>query len=125
MSKDSNTNETLQEIINGVVYTEDEINEIITNIHNNYPNTSIKRVCACGRVSTKQEEQKSSLVTQHEVFKSYCANHMKDGYVLVKEVYEQRSGTLLTKRKIFQQIIEEARQGEYDILLFKSSSSMK
>ena len=122
MSKDSNTNETLQEIINGVVYTEDEINEIITNIHNNYPNTSIKRVCACGRVSTKQEEQKSSLVTQHEVFKSYCANHMKDGYVLVKEVYEQRSGTLLTKRKIFQQIIEEARQGEYDILLFKSSS---
>ena len=59
MSKDSNTNETLQEIINGVVYTEDEINEIITNIHNNYPNTSIKRVCACGRVSTKQEEQKS------------------------------------------------------------------
>ena len=129
MNSTTNTNNTtnskidnIERLKQGVVYSESEINEIITSIKTQYPNTSIKRVCAYGRVSTKYEEQESSLLTQHEVFKSYCANHLKDGYVLVNEVYEQKSGTLITKRKLFQQVLEDARAGMYDILLFKSSS---
>ena len=114
--------DNIERLKQGVVYSESEINEIITNIHTNYPNTSIKRVCAYGRVSTKQEEQESSLLTQHEVFKKYCEANISEGYVLVNEVYEQKTGTLITKRKLFQQVVEDARAGMYDILLFKSSS---
>ena len=106
----------------GVVYSQDEINKIIVDIKEQYPNTSIKMVCAYGRVSTKQEEQESSLLTQHEVFKKYCEYHRKDGYVLVEEMYEQKTGTLITKRKMFKQIVADAKSGMYDILLFKSSS---
>ena len=114
--------DNIERLKQGVVYSESEINEIINNIHTQYPNISIKRVCAYGRVSTKQEEQESSLLTQHEVFKSYCEHHKKDGYVLVEEMYEQQTGTLITKRKMFKQIVNDAKSGMYDILLFKSSS---
>lgn len=114
--------DNIERLKQGVVYSESEINEIINNIHTQYPNTSIKRVCAYGRVSTKQEEQESSLLTQHEVFRNYCEHHKKDGYVLVEEMYEQQTGTLITKRKMFKQIVDDAKAGMYDILLFKSSS---
>lgn len=113
---------TIEELKAGITYSNEEINEIVEAIKKKYPNTSIKRVCAYGRVSTKHEEQETSLLTQHEVFKNYCERHQNEGYVLVNEVYEQRSGTVTSKRKVFLQIVEEARQGEYDILLFKSSS---
>lgn len=127
MNSTTNTNNTstidnIERLKQGVVYSESELNEIITSIKTQYPNTSIKRVCAYGRVSTKYEEQESSLLTQHEVFKNHCANHLKDGYALVNEVYEQQTGTLITKRKLFQQVVEDAKAGMYDILLFKSSS---
>lgn len=113
---------TIEELKAGITYSNEEINEIVEAIKKKYPNTSIKRVCAYGRVSTKHEEQETSLLTQHEVFKNYCERHQEQGYVLVNEVYEQKSGTVTSKRKVFLQIVEEARQGEYDILLFKSSS---
>lgn len=115
-------NENIERLKQGIVYSSEEIEQIIAEIKTNYPNTPIKRVCAYGRVSTKYEEQESSLLTQHEVFKSYCEENRDKGYVLVNEVYEQQSGTLITKRKLFQQIVEDARAGMYDILLFKSSS---
>lgn len=114
--------ENIERLKKGIVYSSEEIERIIAEIKEQYPNVPIKRVCAYGRVSTKYEEQESSLLTQHEVFKSYCERHKSDGYVLVNEVYEQRTGTLITKRKLFQQIVEDARAGMYDILLFKSST---
>lgn len=114
--------DNIERLKQGVVYSESEINEIIETIKTQYHNTSIKRVCAYGRVSTKQEEQESSLLTQHEVFRNYCEYHKKDGYVLVEEMYEQQTGTLITKRKMFKQIVDDAKSGMYDILLFKSSS---
>jgi DNA invertase Pin-like site-specific DNA recombinase len=123
MAKEQLTfNENIERLKKGIVYSTEEIERIIAEIKEQYPNTPIKRVCAYGRVSTKYEEQESSLLTQHEVFKSYCERHKSDGYVLVNEVYEQRTGTLITKRKLFQQIVEDARAGMYDILLFKSST---
>ena len=48
----------IERLKQGVVYSQDEINKIIAEIKEQYPNTSIKRVCAYGRVSTKHEEQK-------------------------------------------------------------------
>lgn len=114
--------DNIERLKQGVVYSKDEINRIIEDIKEHYPNTSIKRVCAYGRVSTKQEEQESSLLTQHEVFRNYCEYHRKDGYVLVEEMYEQQTGTLITKRKMFKHIVDDAKSGMYDILLFKSSS---
>lgn len=123
MTKANKTfNENIERLKQGIVYSSEEIEQIIAEIKTNYPNTPIKRVCAYGRVSTKYEEQESSLLTQHEVFKSYCEANRDKGYVLINEVYEQQSGTLITKRKLFQQIVEDARAGMYDILLFKSSS---
>ena len=81
----------------------------------------IKRVCAYGRVSTKHEEQESSLLTQREMFNKWIDAHSDEGYKLVDEVYEKRSGTLITKRPKFMQMIEDAKQGKYDTLLFKDS----
>ena len=124
-NKSTNTTtqtQSIEQLKQGIVYSKEEIEEIIADIKTNYPNTTLKRVCAYGRVSTKYEEQESSLQTQHEIFKSYCEHHKKDGYVLVEEAYEQRTGTLITKRKLFKQIVEDAKAGMYDILLFKSSS---
>lgn len=83
--------------------------------------SSIKRVCAYGRVSTKHEEQESSLETQHLLFNRWIETHKSQGYELVNEVYEQKTGTLVTKRPKFQQMIEDAKQGKYDCLLFKDS----
>lgn len=82
---------------------------------------TIKRVCAYGRVSTKHEEQESSLLTQREVFNRWIESHKDEGYKLVKEIYEQRTGTLISKRPKFKQMIEDAKQGKYDTLLFKDS----
>ena len=121
-NKQTSQVDNIERLKQGVVYSESEINEIIETIKTQYTNTSIKRVCAYGRVSTKQEEQESSLLTQHEVFRNYCEYHKKDGYVLVEEMYEQQTGTLITKRKMFKQIVDDAKAGMYDILLFKSSS---
>lgn len=82
---------------------------------------TLKKVCGYGRVSTKHEEQETSLVTQREMFNRWIESHKEEGYQLVGEVYEQRSGTLVTKRPKFMQMIEDAKQGKYDTLLFKDS----
>ena len=82
---------------------------------------TIKRVCGYGRVSTKYEEQETSLITQREMFNRWVESRKEEGYQLVGEVYEQRSGTLVSKRPKFMQMIEDAKQGKYDTLLFKDS----
>lgn len=82
---------------------------------------TIKRVCGYGRVSTKHEEQETSLITQREMFNRWIDSRKEEGYQLVGEVYEQRSGTLVSKRPKFMQMIEDAKQGKYDTLLFKDS----
>ncbi|MEE3469043.1 MAG: recombinase family protein [Butyrivibrio hungatei] len=80
----------------------------------------IRRVCAYGRVSTNHEEQESSILTQGEMFKKWEETHKDEGYKLVNEVYEQKSG----KRPKFMQMISDAKQGHYDTLLFKDIHSI-
>lgn len=82
---------------------------------------TLKRVCGYGRVSTKHEEQETSLITQREMFNRWIDSHKEEGYQLVDEVYEQRSGTSVFKRPKFMQMIEDAKRGKYDTLLFKDS----
>lgn len=110
--------QNLELLKKGVVHTQDEIDELIKQVKK-YKGVKVHRVCGYGRVSTKHEEQESSLLTQHTILNNYCMNHLKEGYVLVEEVFEQRSGTVITKRKKFMQMIEDARNGCYDTLLFK------
>ena len=111
----------IEELLKGKKYTEAEINGKIQYINKHYPNVTIKRVCSYGRVSTKSDEQESSLFTQNSIFHSVCDNNLQKGWVLVEEVYDQKSATLITKRKKFLYIIEKAKQGYFNILLFKDS----
>lgn len=113
--------ENIEALKVGIVYSNDEIEEHIARIKAASGDVQIKRVCGYGRVSTKYEEQESSLRTQHEVFRRYCDSHECDGYVLVEEVYEQKSGTLKEKRIKFMSMVEDALHGKYDVLLFKDS----
>ena len=117
----NNFDEQIEQLKKGIVYSQEEINEIIDDIHEKYKDTPIMRVCAYGRVSTKRDEQESSLLTQHTIFSSYCEAHRNKGYVLVEEIYEQKTGTLRSKRAKFMQMIDDAKNGLYDILLFKDS----
>ena len=111
----------INELLRGRRYSEDEIQNTITEIKYTYPEAKIQRVCSYGRVSTKHDEQESSLFTQNIMFHNFCENHKKDGYVLVEEIYDRHSATVASKRKKFIQMIERAKAGEFNILLFKDS----
>ena len=108
-------------LVAGISYTSEEIQEQMERIRETFRDVEVKRVCGYGRVSTKYEEQESSLRTQHEVFKRYCESNLHKGYVLVEEVYEQQSGTVKEKRPKFLEMIHRAMAGEFDVLLFKDS----
>lgn len=119
--KEKQFDEDINKLLEGKRYTEYEIQERIKLIKEKFPNVPIKRVCSYGRVSTTHDEQESSLFTQNAVFHNYCENKEKDGWVLVEEVYDRKSATILSKRKKFLYIIEKAKRGEFDIILFKDS----
>lgn len=112
---------SVEALVKGLSYTNEEIADQMARIRESFGDVPIKRVCGYGRVSTKYEEQESSLRTQHEVFKRYCENQLHKGYILVEEVYEQQSGTVKEKRPKFMEMIHRAFAGEFDVLLFKDS----
>lgn len=72
------------------------------------------------RVSTNKEEQKESLKAQKEFFKDYVERH---GMVMNK-IYadEGISGTKTKNRKEFLQMMQDARQGKFQVLLVKDVS---
>lgn len=114
-------NNDINELLKGKKYSEEEIQSRINEIKSTYPDVEIQRICSYGRVSTKHDEQESSLFTQNIMFHNFCESHKKDGYVLVEEIYDRHSATVASKRKKFIQMIERARAGEFNILLFKDS----
>ena len=113
--------EQIEELLKGRRYTSHELNKKIEEIQSNYPNVPIKRVCSYGRVSTKHDEQKTSLINQNQIFHKVCESKASDGWVLVEEVYDRKSATYLPDRKKFLYIIDKAKRGDFDILLFKDS----
>lgn len=79
------------------------------------------RVAAYARVSTLEDEQLNSLITQTSYFKEYISTH--DGWDLVNIYYDQGiSGTSMKKREGFNQMIQDALNGKIDLILVKSIS---
>ena len=79
------------------------------------------RVAAYCRVSTNLEIQKSSLELQMESFKNYINTH--PNWTLTK-IYSDKglSGTTVKQREAFNQMIQDAENGEIDYILAKSIS---
>lgn len=121
MNNEKQFDRDINELLKGRRYSDEEIQNTINEIKSTYPDAKIQRVCSYGRVSTKQDEQESSLFTQNIMFHNFCERHKKDGYVLVEEIYDRHSATVALKRKKFMQMIGRARDGEFDILIFKDS----
>lgn len=112
-------NENIKELLEGVVYSDEVINKKIKKLQT--LGVSHLRVCSYGRVSTKYDEQVTSLESQHEIFNRYCDQRFEDGFILVEEVYEQESAKSREHRDKFNAMIDRALNGKYDLLLFKDS----
>lgn len=80
-----------------------------------------RRVCAYARVSTDEEEQKTSYDAQVEYYPKFIREH--EGWEIV-DLYtdEGRSGTSIRRRKGFQQMIADAIDGKIDLIVTKSIS---
>lgn len=79
------------------------------------------RTAAYCRVSTNKAEQLDSYGAQQEFFKDYCQRH---GFNLLR-IYgdEGKSGTKIKNRKQLLELLSDAEQGLYDIVLIKDRSS--
>ena len=76
------------------------------------------RVAAYCRVSTDKDDQTNSLINQRKYFADYITHH--DDWVLSDVYYDEGiSGTQTKKRAGFNAMIEEAMQGEIDLILTK------
>lgn len=78
------------------------------------------RVAAYHRVSTKHEEQESSLETQISYYRKLIAE--REGWQLVKSYAEHASGKQTKKRPEFMKMIRACKQGKIDLILTKSVS---
>jgi site-specific DNA recombinase len=78
------------------------------------------RAAICVRVSTKKEEQESSLVNQRQYFEDYVKNKGWDIYDFYIEV---ESGTK-KNRKTMERLIADAKQKKFDIILSKELSRL-
>ena len=80
-----------------------------------------KRVAAYCRVSTEKEEQAQSFESQCDFFRCYIKQR-KDWEFYKVFADEGISGTSTKKREQFNQMIAEARQGKFDLLITKEIS---
>lgn len=82
---------------------------------------TLTRVTFYGRVSTDQAEQLQSLNSQIEYFTNYINQH--EDFVLTGQyIDEGLSGTSIKKRKAFQQMILDAKNGKFDLILTREVS---
>lgn len=116
-----NKEEALKTLLNGYEVEPAVVNEQINELINKGIK-NITKVCLYGRVSTDKDEQESSLITQHTMFKTFLNNNKN--YVLVEEIYEQETGTKMSKRPKFQKMIKNAMAGKYSLLVFKDIKRM-
>ena len=85
------------------------------------PFSGKKRVAAYCRVSTEREEQAQSFESQCDFFRCYIEEKKEwEFYKVFAD--EGISGTSTKKREQFNQMIAEARQGKFDLLLKKEIS---
>ena len=81
----------------------------------------MKRVCAYCRVSTEQDDQLNSLENQKRYFEEYI-NQNLDWQFCGLYVDEGISGTSVEKRIGFQQMVKDAENKKFDLLLTKEIS---
>ena len=80
-----------------------------------------KRVAAYCRVSTEKEEQAQSFESQCDFFRCYI--EQKKEWEFYKVFADEGiSGTSTKKREQFNQMIAEAKQGKFDLLITKEIS---
>lgn len=78
-------------------------------------------VAAYCRVSTEREDQANSFESQQRYFREYISR--TDGWQLYKVYAEEGlSGTSTKKRKAFNRMIDEAREGKFQMILTKEIS---
>lgn len=76
------------------------------------------RVAAYARVSTDSDEQANSLISQKSYFTEYIINH--NDWELCEVYFDDGiSGTQTKKRVGFNQMIQDALSGEFDLILTK------
>lgn len=81
-----------------------------------------KRAAVYCRVSTESEEQLASLREQESFFKDYTSEH---GLMLFRIYADSgRSGTRLANRTAFAEMMQDAKQGAFEVLLVKDISRM-
>lgn len=79
------------------------------------------RVAAYARVSTEEDEQKSSLAAQREHFEALFASHPE--WINAGIYYDEGiTGTSMKKRDGFNHLIDDAMSGKIDRILVKSIS---
>jgi DNA invertase Pin-like site-specific DNA recombinase len=81
----------------------------------------MKRVAAYCRVSTEQDDQLNSLENQKRYFEQYIGNNV-DWQFCGLYVDEGISGTSVEKREGFKQMITDAENKKFDLLLTKEIS---
>lgn len=81
----------------------------------------MKKVAAYCRVSTEQDDQLNSLENQKTFFENYINKNLEWTYVGIY-VDEGISGTNINKRSGFKQMIKDAENGKFDLLLTKEIS---
>lgn len=81
----------------------------------------IKRIAAYCRVSTDKTDQANSLESQQQFFNEYIRrNHLWELYDIY--VDDGISGTNTKKRVAFNQMIEDAKSGKFDLIITKEIS---
>ena len=81
----------------------------------------VKRVAAYCRVSTDKTDQANSLESQQQFFNEYIRrNHLWELYDIY--VDDGISGTNTKKRVAFNQMIEDAKSGKFDLIITKEIS---
>lgn len=81
----------------------------------------VKRVAAYCRVSTDKTDQANSLESQQQFFNEYIRrNHLWELYDIY--VDDGISGTNTKKRAAFNQMIEDAKNGKFDLIITKEIS---
>lgn len=82
---------------------------------------NILRVAAYARVSTDKEDQVNSLLSQRSYFADYITHH--EGWQLCEVYYDEGiSGTQINKRSGFKQMVNDALDGDVDLILTKEVS---
>jgi site-specific DNA recombinase len=86
--------------------------------HFSSPQQRYLRVAAYCRVSTKHDEQLSSLAAQEVYYENYIINHTN--WELAGIYVDQGTGRNILKRNQFQQMLIDCKQGKIDLILTKS-----